>query len=416
MKIRRLFFFSGSFPFWVGEQFVDDEMHELCTSFDEVIVICISDPDVKAKAKRDFPKITSHYVEINLNKFEKLLSLRYLFFKDVIGEVWRMILNKKYKNKLLILKIILLDYAKARKIYFEAKKIVNLYVSDQNDKNLFYSYWHDIRAIGMIMLKKQFSKSKFIARAHRWDIYFEENTPQYLTFKNKLFQDLNATILISEDASTYIKSKFPNIEKKITVQKLGKNNNRKPSFKKINFQEIMICSCSTLTGVKCVDKIITTLALIGKKNIKWVHFGDGPLMKRLKERATSELQNISFEFMGNRENSEILDFYNNNHIDLFINLSSSEGIPVSIMEAFSSGIPVLATNVGGVKEIINNKNGYLIDKDLECQKISSIIENHLNLNSEKSSLMRKNAYEYWRINYNASNNYKRFSNYIHENH
>jgi glycosyltransferase involved in cell wall biosynthesis len=415
MKIRRLFFFSGSFPFWVGEQFVDDEMHELCTSFDEVIVICISDPSVKAKAKRDFPKIKSHYVEINLNKFEKLLSLRYLFFKDVIGEVWRLLLNKKYKNKLLISRIILLDYAKARKIYSEAKKIVNLYVSDQDDKNLFYSYWHDIRAIGMIMLKKQFSKSKFIARAHRWDIYFEENTPQYLTFKNKLFQDLNATILISEDASTYIKSKFPNNEKIITVQKLGKNNNRKPSFNKINFEEIMICSCSTLTEVKCVDKIITTLALIGNKNVKWVHFGDGPLMKTLREKATSELQNICFQFMGNRENSEILDFYNNNHIDLFINLSSSEGIPVSIMEAFSSAIPVLATNVGGVKEIINIKNGYLIDKDLECQKISSKIDEHLNLNSEKSSLMRKNAYEYWKNNFDATKNYKKFINYINTN-
>ena len=119
--------------------------------------------------------------------------------------------------------------------------------------------------------------------------------------------------------------------------------------------------------------------------------------------------------MGNRENSEILDFYNNNHIDLFINLSSSEGIPVSIMEAFSSAIPVLATNVGGVKEIINSKNGYLIDKDLECQKISSIIDEHLNLNPEKSSLMRKNAYEYWKNNFDATKNYKKFINYINTN-
>ena len=138
-------------------------------------------------------------------------------------------------------------------------------------------------------------------------------------------------------------------------------------------------------------------------------------MKTLKEKASSELQNISFEFMGNRENSEILDFYSTNHIDLFINLSSSEGIPVSIMEALSSAIPVLATNVGGVKEIVNIKNGYLIDKDLECQKISSTIEEHLNLNSKKNSLMRKNAYAFWWENYNATKNYKQFINYINTN-
>ena len=40
------------------------------------------------------------------------------------------------------------------------------------------------------------------------------------------------------------------------------------------------------------------------------------------------------------------------HIDLFINTSSSEGVPVSIMEALSVGIPIIATDVGGTKEIV----------------------------------------------------------------
>ena len=59
---------------------------------------------------------------------------------------------------------------------------------------------------------------------------------------------------------------------------------------------------------------------------KWIHFGDGPLMKEIKTLSNTKLKNISFEFKGNRSNTEILDYYSENFIDLFINLSSSEGI------------------------------------------------------------------------------------------
>ena len=49
-----------------------------------------------------------------------------------------------------------------------------------------------------------------------------------------------------------------------------------------------------------------------------------------------------------------------NDFDLFVNMSLSEGIPVSIMEAISFGIPIIATNVGGNAEIVNDETGVLI--------------------------------------------------------
>ena len=85
------------------------------------------------------------------------------------------------------------------------------------------------------------------------------------------------------------------------------------------------------------------------------------------------------------------------------------------MEALSAAIPVLATDVGGVSEIINNKNGYLINKDLQCSNISLILEEHFNKSNEAMKEMRKNAREYWFKNYNASKNYKRFINFLNEN-
>ena len=76
-------------------------------------------------------------------------------------------------------------------------------------------------------------------------------------------------------------------------------------------------------------------------------------------------------------NQQIIDFYAKTPLDLFINVSESEGIPVSIMEAMSFGIPAIATNVGGTNEIVNQKNGYLIDSESTSEEISNYINNFL---------------------------------------
>ena len=79
-----------------------------------------------------------------------------------------------------------------------------------------------------------------------------------------------------------------------------------------------------------------------------------------------------------------------NEVRCFINVSSSEGIPVSIMEVMSFGIPVIGTNVGGVSELVNQENGHLLSANPAAQEIVSVIEKFQQLSNEdkekKSSL------------------------------
>ena len=63
---------------------------------------------------------------------------------------------------------------------------------------------------------------------------------------------------------------------------------------------------------------------------------------------------IDLHLFGHLDNNEIFNMYKNNSYDYFITLSESEGLPVSIMEAISCGIPVIATAVGGITEIVIN--------------------------------------------------------------
>ena len=93
--------------------------------------------------------------------------------------------------------------------------------------------------------------------------------------------------------------------------------------------------------------------------IHWVHIGDGPERVNI-EALISQINNpkIKVLLLGQLPNEEVLHYYETHPVDLFINVSSFEGIPVSIMEAMSRGIPVAATPVGGIPEIVNQDNGF----------------------------------------------------------
>ena len=102
-------------------------------------------------------------------------------------------------------------------------------------------------------------------------------------------------------------------------------------------------------------------------------------------------------------------YYKNNNISLFINLSDSEGLPVSIMEAMSFGIPCVATDVGGTSEIvIDGYNGYLVSPKDDNESIMKKIHNIIDLQPSHYQEIRSNAHRTWDLSFNADKNYKEF--------
>ena len=69
---------------------------------------------------------------------------------------------------------------------------------------------------------------------------------------------------------------------------------------------------------------------------------------------TSSPSNLRWTLHGQVPNAEVFNTYRSRPTDLFANTSLSEGIPVSIMEAQSCGIPILAPAVGGIPESGNS--------------------------------------------------------------
>jgi glycosyltransferase involved in cell wall biosynthesis len=195
-------------------------------------------------------------------------------------------------------------------------------------------------------------------------------------------------------------------ENKISVARLGTTDFGLNKTEDLNFFRIV--SCSSFHAYKRVELIIDVLSHSSKK-IEWVHFGDGDQKNIILEKVKHLPQNVSFTFMGFQKNTFIMEYYQQNQIDLFINVSETEGIPVSIMEAISFGIPVIATNVGGVAEIVNAKTGFLIDKYFDSKVAYQLIENFIEASNEVKASLKQSSRYFWEQNYNASKNYNALS-------
>jgi glycosyltransferase involved in cell wall biosynthesis len=140
--------------------------------------------------------------------------------------------------------------------------------------------------------------------------------------------------------------------------------------------------------------------------IDWYHFGDGPLLENIKKRVKSKRADLTIHFKGHVENAQLLEFYKFQSIDLFINLSTTEGVPVSIMEALSFGIPVLAPNIGGIGELVNDTNGKLISVDLPLNEIVKELTNLLQ--AENRNELRNKARLTFETKASAEANYSNF--------
>lgn len=399
-----LILLSDSYPLSAGEFFLDDEIRIIHQHFEKIYVL-IKNQETK-KLNRYIPdnlEILKYNPEVSVK--QKLKAIPKIFSPLFLGELFRAIFKYKLKPKPILFKIMFMDIVLSSAVITEIQELISVNKLDIN-KTIFYSYWHDHRALALARMTKKQKLIHTISRAHGWDVFKDRHNPKYLPFKRFILNNLTNTFSVSETGAKEFLL-YTNKHHKISISKLGTRNPLKTVFEKSN-NSILLCSCSNIIPLKRIEKIISLISLLKLPDLSWVHFGDGYLREELEQLAKDKLSNVDFEFRGIVPNKEILDFYSQNYVDLFINLSESEGIPVSIMEALSAGIPVLATDVGGTSEAVNNDNGFLVPMDFDIYDVAKIVRNYLTAPSEKQVQYRKNAYRFRENNFEAKTNYTKF--------
>lgn len=134
-------------------------------------------------------------------------------------------------------------------------------------------------------------------------------------------------------------------------------------------------------AIKNHSFLLKTFALLLKEhqNAKLILAGDGPLLAESKELARTLNIQEHVEFLGNVENVPLLF----QKCDALVLPSLSEGLPISILEAESAGLPIIASNVGGIPDIVK-ENGILFEVNNEKELLLAM--KSLCENEEKSAL------------------------------
>lgn len=276
---------------------------------------------------------------------------------------------------------------------------------------VFYTYWLGKYTLGIGNARKKYPQIHLISRAHRIDLYPRVNHNLYMPLQEQAIKMADKVLAVSENGRTYLRNKY-SWAKNLEVSRLGVKGTEILA-KNSSDGVFRIVSCSGLRPVKRVDLLARGLHLAAQirpsQIFQWDHFGDGETRSLVELEVQKFPQNIHAHLWGQVSNETILDYYNSHSVDLFMNVSSSEGLPVSIMEAFSKGIPVLATNVGGVPEIVTQECGWLLSENPNAEKIAEAI---LKCIGDPGGLIqkRKAAREMWQTNYNADHNFEEFAN------
>jgi len=261
--------------------------------------------------------------------------------------------------------------------------------------DIVYFYWGNF-PISLIA-----GNNNLFVRVHGGEVNFERHKGYIPSIRQKILAKGVVYLPISEDA--YRRIHLVNKDAVCILSRLGvvyKGRNPRPS----DDASIRIVSCSNVIGLKRLHLIIQALKQISDITIKWTHFGDGNLLDKIKEQATQLPRNIAVEFRGRVDNQEVLEFYRAVPIDLFVNVSETEGVPVSIMEALSFGIPCFATDVGGTSEILNGIGGKVVPKDFEIVELSKYICEIRDVAQYKD--LRNGAFSLWKERCVADENYK----------
>ncbi|CDR66444.1 glycosyltransferase family 4 protein [Staphylococcus schweitzeri] len=125
---------------------------------------------------------------------------------------------------------------------------------------------------------------------------------------------------------------------------------------------------------KLQQNLIAAIAILKSQYRKHAHFtfiGDGLTLNDCKQQVTQAGLDNDVTFLGNVINaSNLLSQY-----DTFVLISKHEGLPISIIEAMATGLPVIASRVGGITELVTN-NGVCV-KNNRPETIAKVLAEYL---------------------------------------
>lgn len=218
--------------------------------------------------------------------------------------------------------------------------------------------------------------------------FFEKNVINRLT--NLIMVNSNAVLnaaLINEGIR---ENKVRLIYNTVDLERFRADRDRKAARRNLGLDDktIVFGSVSGFRPVKGVDVLIRAASILSKKRQDFIVFiaGDGPERASLEQIAIQENVSDRIRFLGHLTSVEEL----HPAFDVFVLSSRSEGCSNALLEAQSSGLPVIATKVGGNPELVlEGQTGILVPSD-DPEALAAAMD-HIGSDSDERLRLGRNA-------------------------
>jgi colanic acid/amylovoran biosynthesis glycosyltransferase len=388
-----ILYFLNSFP-QVSETFIFNEIRELTRRNVNISVFSLHTPEVLPKHEGVADYVSNTIYFDNLSKVQKIKLIMHHGWHGILMLFTLIKINNTYKMDFTLSSIFKNALPISGLIHKHSISHIHCHFADKNTKYAF-------------LISKALNTT-YSFTTHGYDIYFRP-PDQYPA----LIQNSSFCLTVSQANRNYLIDRYGNVAEKFRVLPMGINLDFFQTDTSVQREGNKIVTVARLVPVKALEYAIEAAAILKDQGYPffWSIVGEGSERNSLQDLInTSNLQNIVI-LTGQKSDKEIRKLLNESSI--FVLSSISEGLGVCLMEALAMECAVVATNVGGIGElIINNETGFLVEPRTP-RAIASAIETYLNdkkIMQQLSKNGRRHIVENFNINSQCEKLLSLFSN------
>ncbi|HNO04410.1 MAG TPA: glycosyltransferase [Flavobacteriales bacterium] len=391
---RELWLFTIRFPFGNGESFIENELPILARGFERIRLFPLM-PDGPARPIPGNAEVTNILgadayrpaslpsVLMDLRRWLHVVRTSKASVTD--RSVW-----KARRREL---------YSRLRQAMRRERILLDRF-GDRYDPErvVLYSYWTSDWATVLGLWKLRDPRVRFVSRMMGFDMFDHRAKGNWQMLQAFHVEQVDRIFNIARAGQKYMGERHPHAREKFMLSPLATVDHGPAPWAPSPI--LRIASCANLIPLKRVGLLVEALARLTIP-VKWTHFGDGEERSRIEALVRDLPPIIEVELKGSRPNSEVIQWYKANPVDVFVHTSSTEGgAPVALQEAASFGIPLLAADAGGVNEIVTPWTGVLLPHAVSVDELESYLY-HFRNSTWYQQRAREQVREFWRAHFEA---------------
>lgn len=257
-----------------------------------------------------------------------------------------------------------------------------------------------VNVLGLV--KERVPALRYATMAHGWDLFEHRRAEGTIPYRGYQMQQVDRVICIAASGRDHLRERYPEHGDKVFLEHLGTRDHGPAPWAPAPV--LRLVSCSYLRQPKRIDRLADALLHV-RRAVHWTHFGDGPLRSALDAVIERLPEHVAVDLKGNVSNAEVLQWYRNNPADLFMHCSDKEGLPISLMEAASFGIPLVANDVGGVSEVVHARTGVLLPAQADPTEWARLLDDE-RTDRMLAAGFRAEVRKFWKEVFSSEDNYR----------